>query len=230
MMPQMVSRTQRRLERKQLGLIAVLIVAVAGVSFVLGVLYGQKRAVPAVAAVTVERPRQQMATQVVVPPPPPVATTAAPEPEKLTFYDNLPKGNQAPLGSGINLPPETKKAEVQPAEQASAKPVEKPAVSAVVQSTTAPPPPSAAVAVPAVKPEGNFFVQVASFKAKDDAAKLIDRLQNYQLKPSLEQANLGQKGVWYRVLVGPFATRESADQVVALLKEKERLAAMVRPR
>ncbi len=50
------------------------------------------------------------------PPPPPHEESAPEKPERLTFYDNLPKGNQAPLGSGINLPP------VQPKKAVQAKP------------------------------------------------------------------------------------------------------------
>ena len=38
-----VSRTQRRIERKQLVLVVVLILAVAGVSFSLGVMFGKRR-------------------------------------------------------------------------------------------------------------------------------------------------------------------------------------------
>lgn len=221
-MQQVVTRTQRRIERKQVGLIAVLVVAVAGVSFALGVMYGRKGGdLPAFSG-SVEKPRLPMATQVVVPPPP--AQPAAAEPEKLTFYDNLPKGNQAPLGSGINLPPESKQNEVKP----EVRPEVKAAPPAAVEVASPPPAPVPTVSAPVVKPEGAYVVQVASFRTKEDAQKFVKRLEGYRLKPYVESADLGKKGVWYRVFAGPFGSRESADQAVALLKEKERLTALVR--
>ncbi len=215
MVQTMVTRSQRRLERKQVVLIVVLIFAVAGVSFFLGVLFGQSGgSLPGLSA-NATTPKLPMATKTV--PPPPTATKAPPE--KLTFYDNLPKGNQAPLGSGINLPPDKKKpttavkkkAVVKPAELSSA-PRQKP------------------VTVPTASSDGSFVVQVASFRTSEDAGKLVVRLKTYKLTTFVESADLGKKGVWYRVLTGPYGSREKADQAAGLLREKERLSALVRQR
>ena len=102
-----VSRSQRRIERKQLVLVVILILAVAGVSFSLGVMFGRQGGVASggpdgtTGSGTPEIAR-------IEPPPKPAEEVAAEKPEQLTFYDNLPKGKQAPLGSGINLPPEPK--------------------------------------------------------------------------------------------------------------------------
>ena len=74
------------------------------------------------------------------------------------------------------------------------------------------------------------MVQVASFRTSEDARKLADRLKIYQLTTFVESADLGKKGVWYRVLAGPYENREKADQTSALLKAKERLSALVRQR
>lgn len=234
MVQPMVTRTQRRIERKQIFLVAVLVVALAGGSFALGVMYGQRGVDQSKVNMAAERPFLPRAVQV-APPPLPTAQATPSEPGKLTFYENLPKGNQAPLGSGINHPPELKKPEkpLEPAVVAAPAPAPVAAVLSSVPAkvtATSPLPPPDAVATPTVKTGGAFVVQIASFRLKDDAAKLIKRLDGYQLKPFVESADLGQKGVWYRVLAGPFATRDDADRAVVILKEKEKLSAIVKPR
>ena len=217
-----VSRSQRRIEKKQTLLVLVLILVVAGVSFALGVMVGQKSgSVPGLADSGVEEVRLPTATQVVPAPPTPEPEPAN-EPAKLTFYDNLPKGNQAPLGSGINLPPEEKAATSAPKVEV----VVKPPVPAPVAS----PAPEPQAAKPAVSSQGAFVVQVASFRTEADARKLQTRLGKHGLTTFQERADLGQKGVWFRVLTGPYTDRLAADQVVVLLKAEERLSALVRKR
>jgi DedD protein len=215
MVQAVVTRTQRRIERKQVVLIVVLILAVAGVSFSLGFLFGQSGGSLPGSSADIEAPKLPMASSVVPPPPPALEAT----PEKLTFYDNLPKGNQAPLGSGINLPPEQKKTASEVKKIAVAKP------------DSLPPKPSPKpVTKPVVSTDGAFVVQVASFRTSEDAGKLADRLKSYKLTTFVESADLGKKGVWYRVLAGPYEDQEKADQAAGLLKEKERLSALVRRR
>lgn len=218
-----VTRTQRRVERKQLLLIVILILAVAGVSFTLGVKFGQKGG--PLPGFDSARPKLPMVTQV-VPPPPPATDTSPEKPQQLTFYDNLPKGNQAPLGSGINLPPEEHK----PAPAARPKVEE----SAAAPSQQTLPAEVSAPAPPAVFPpaaaKGDFVVQVASFRTRQDAEKLAGRLKSYKMPTFVEPVDLGKKGTWYRVIAGPYANRDNADRAAAMLREKERLSALVRQR
>ena len=219
MVQPVVTRTQRRVERKQIVLIIILILAVAGASFALGVMFGQRSKVGSSLAADTEKPKLPVVTQVVPPPPPPVAEGATEKQDKLTFYDNLPKGNQAPLGSGINLPPEEQK----PVTEAKSTELAKPAAAPVTPSAKPAPHPAAAA-------DGSFMVQIASFRNGADAEKLALRLNSYKLKTSVERVDLGAKGALHRVLAGPYASRESADQVARLLREKERLSALVRQR
>ena len=214
-----VTRTQRRVERKQIVLIIILILAVAGVSFALGVMFGQRSRVGAGLAADSEKLKLPVVTQVVAPPLPPPTEASPEKQDQLTFYDNLPKGNQAPLGSGINLPPEEQK-------PASATKSNEPARPAAAPPAIAPKPAS----LPAASASGAFVVQIASFRTGADADKLVVRLKNYKLKTSVEKVDLGAKGVWHRVLAGPYPNRESADQVAGLLREKERMSALVRQR
>jgi len=215
-----VTRSQRRIERKQVVLIGVLILAVAGVSFALGVMFGRSGGVLPGVTVDDEKPKLPITVQVAPPPAPAATVESAPEQQdKLTFYENLPKGNQAPLGSGINLPPNDKQA----ATARTQKDVDKPTASRPVKEPTT-------VVAPAVSADGAFVVQIASFRTKEDANRLAKRLENYKMTVFVEAANLGDKGVWHRVLAGPYASRAGADQVAGLLREKERLSALVRQR
>jgi cell division septation protein DedD len=215
-----VTRTRRRIERKQLVLVVTLILVVAGTSFWLGMIFGRKGELPAFPEGG-EQPKLPMVS--VAPPPPPKAAPAADQPDKLTFYDNLPKGNQAPLGSGINLPPEKVAA---PARQAP-KTVEQviKTVDVKVAAKAA-----SAVAAPASSAAGDLIVQVASFRTRDDAQKLVSQLEKYKLSPFIESVDLGEKGTWHRVLTGPYADREVADRAVVLLREEERFSALVKRR
>ena len=213
-----VSRTQRRIERKQLVLVFILILAVAAVSFFVGVMYGKQSGVTAGGISETENSRLPTVAQF-EPPPKPVEEMAPVKTEPLTFYDNLPKGKQAPLGSGINLPPEQ--------EAVSPDTVEKVAIA------PASPPPKPLLkpgAKPPASSAGDFVVQVASFRSGEDAAKLVGRLKAYGLTVFVERADLGEKGVWHRVLSGPFPSRENADKAVHFLREKEKLSAIVRQR
>jgi len=213
-----LSRSQRRIERKQLVLAVILILAVSAVSFSLGVIYGKRSSGATGAADGTESHDIPAVAQIEVPPKP--AEKPAPEkPEQLTFYDNLPKGNQAPLGSGINLPPEQKAAAaavVKEAADAPVRPAPKPA-------------PKVETKAPASS-TGAFVVQIASFRTSEDAAKQAARLKTYGLTIFVEKVDLGEKGIWHRVLSGPFPSRENADKAVDFLRKKERLSAIVRKR
>lgn len=224
MVQPVATRSQRRLERKQVVLIAVLIFAVASVSFGLGVMFGQGGgSLPGLSA-DGEKPKLPMVINVAPPPPPPleVASEEPKRAEELTFYDNLPKGNQAPLGSGINLPPEKKRTAAK-----TKKSVVKAAPLAPVPSKPLAP---SASTPPVASTDGAFVVQIASFRTSEDAGKLARRLKSHKLATFIESADLGEKGVWHRVLAGPYSSRENADQAAAFLQKKERFSVLVRQR
>jgi cell division septation protein DedD len=217
MVQPVVTRSQRRVESKQLCMVVVLILAVAGASFYLGMLFGQQSGEKP--GLVDDKERQKLPAVAQIKPPPKPAAEGQQKQEKLTFYDNLPKGKQAPLGSGINLPPQQKKV----------KAVTKQTQEVKVSSLPPQPLPKVAKAPPA-SADGVFVVQVASFRTSEDAKKLAARLLSYKLTTFVEKADLGEKGVWHRVLSGPFATRENADAAARLLRDKERLSALVRQR
>jgi septal ring-binding cell division protein DamX len=71
------------------------------------------------------------------------------------------------------------------------------------------------------EPGGKFTVQVASYREKQDALVLADRLTRKGYQSFVAEANLPGKGKWYRVRVGRFGTRKEAASFGESLKRKE---------
>ena len=178
------------MEKKQVLFLLVLVLAVSLLSFTLGVMVGRRGAPPQVVQPAVEAPaRIPVAKEEGAPAPQPTPGDAAMQArpgENLTFYDALPKGDQAPLGSGINHPPEEKKpgSAAAPAaatvESTQAKSAPSPAVAPKPAPAAAPTvaPTAAAAPAAAAKPaaSGAYVVQVASFPQISDAQALKERL------------------------------------------------------
>jgi hypothetical protein len=117
----------------------------------------------------------------------------------------------------------------------SARPVGAPAAQgSVATAPTSPPRPAAAAPAPkaatATAPSatdnasGGFVVQLSSQKSESEAlasfrslqAKFPDELGGRQ--PIIRRADLGSKGIFYRTLVGPFASAHEASQFCASYK------------
>ncbi|BCA80418.1 SPOR domain-containing protein [Desulfuromonas sp. AOP6] len=221
-MRQIPSRSQRRIEKKQAVILLVLMLAVSLVSFVLGFMVGRATA-PTDSLEVLEAPLRM-----------PVDKKGEVGDEgdegggkpvdvadSLTFYDTLPMAGQTPLGSGINRPPSVK---------TSSPSQESPVTVRTPEKVTAAPQKTLPVAAPRTHPAGTHVVQVASFRSVEEADRLKDRLETNGYAVFLERGDLGSKGIWHRVLVGPFAGDADAQQVVERLKKEEGLSALVRRR
>ena len=83
--------------------------------------------------------------------------------------------------------------------------------------------PAPAPAAPAAS-SGGFVVQVSSQKTEADAQASYKALQGKfpsvlgSRAPLIKRADLGEKGVFFRAMVGPFGTRDEAVQVCTNLK------------
>jgi len=232
------SRTQRRFERRQRLVMLILVAAVTAASFFLGVMVGERGRGPGSGGP--DDLAYQPAVQI-APPPLPAGQYAAPQ--KLTFYDDLPKGNAAPLGSGINLP-KTSYAPPPPTTTPPSPPPSPPSPPDTAPVPSAPPAPAQAAKPPApvAKPPapatstapkaaagGSFVIQVASTKDQTEAKRLVDRLKAKGFAAAAERADLGAKGIWYRVVAGPYGDQVAAEKAAAQLK-KQKFTAMVRKR
>ncbi len=240
------------MEKKQVLFLLFLVLAVSLLSFTLGVMVGRRGAPATQPPQAQEAPaRIPVAKDEVAAKPAesvPGEATMQPRPgENLTFYDSLPKGDQPPLGSGINLPPEEKKPATEtaaavpqsssPAAPASA-PSPPPATAPVAKPapvSAAPAPAATTTAAPVAAPakpaaSGAYVVQVASFQQLSDAQSLKDRLAKKGYSAYTQEADLGAKGVWHRVYIGPFDDSATAGKTVERLVAEERLSALVRKR
>lgn len=87
-------------------------------------------------------------------------------------------------------------------------------------------PPPAPAAAPSAAPSSGYVAVLASRQSHMDALKSMADIQ--QKHPGILQgkaadvreANLGEKGVWYRVVVGPPGSRETANSVCGRLKSE----------
>jgi DedD protein len=236
MVRQVVSRSQRRMEKKQALILLVLVLGVSLASFSLGVMVGRSGSrAPAAdsAAAPVRLPVAQKTPD--APGDSADGASGSEKPaEKLTFYDTLPKGDQSPLGSGINLPPKKEEPKPEPQEARRQEPV---VPAATAHASAAPHSEATAKTVPAVIPAppavtagGSLVVQVASFKTPEDAGSLKDRLTKKGFGAYIQKADLGAKGTWYRVLVGPYDDADAAAKTAERLKAEYHLSALVRKR
>ncbi len=235
MVQQVKSRSQRRMEKKQALLVVVLLLVASLASFSLGVIVGKSRPdevsiapSPAIPSYPVEpvasspKPSDKVAES-----PGQERTEKNPQ---LTFYDALPKGAQPPLGSGINLPPAEKPSPVVKEAPVQQQPVVKEILESLPEKKVEPVKKAAVQApLPKADSKGAYVVQVASFKQQKDARGLRDRL--VKTYPAFtESADLGEKGVWHRVLVGPFTNTDVAKTVMEHLKAEEKISGIVKRR
>ena len=87
--------------------------------------------------------------------------------------------------------------------------------------------PAAAAAAPAAAAAGSaFVVQLGAWKSQTDAlANFADAQQKYpsllgKYQPLVRKTNLGPKGTWYRLQVGPTADKTAAYKLCGQLKAK----------
>jgi cell division protein FtsN len=105
----------------------------------------------------------------------------------------------------------------------------------VAQDNVPPPPPPRASAPPparvasapppAASAGGSYLVQVSSQRSEAEAESAYRGIQSKfgsvlgSQPHTVRRADLGAKGVYYRAMVGPFASREEAVQVCSSLKQ-----------
>lgn len=90
------------------------------------------------------------------------------------------------------------------------------------QATISPSPPPSSV--PQSRPSSpvateNYYLQVGSFRNHAEADNLKARLAFLGLIASVQSADLAEKGVWYRVRVGPFTQKTQVDNIHVTLRE-----------
>ncbi|MEP9377640.1 SPOR domain-containing protein [Aquabacter sp. CN5-332] len=151
---------------------------------------------------------------------PAAANGAAPQPQRAVANGAVPTAyapTQNPVPAGAPAPrtvtTTTTTGQGAPVAAAPAAPALPPAVQAPAPGA------QAAVTPPAATASGNYVVQVSSQKSEADAMGSWKVLQSRypqllgSYKATVRRADLGDKGIYYRAQVGPFATRDDATNL-----------------
>jgi cell division septation protein DedD len=136
----------------------------------------------------------------------------------LGFYESLPKAKEdADLPNIAPVPPPAKP------EPAPPKPAEAPAALKPEKPPAAPPAPPVAAAPdpPAAPPAPGkpLTVQIAAVKSEGEARQLAERLRQKGYAPYVEPISIPDKGVWYRVRMGEFPSKEFARSTMERLQK-----------
>lgn len=130
------------------------------------------------------------------------------EKPRFDFYKILP---------GIEEPTSIK--ESKPADKQTG-----PTLNAYSTENKSSPPVAVAPSLPAPQP-GNvqsaekYYLQVGSFRKNDEADNLKAKLALLGVIASVQSIDLAERGIWYRVRVGPYTKKNEVDAVRASLTE-----------
>jgi cell division septation protein DedD len=239
------------MEKRQAVILLILILVVALGSFTLGVIVGRRGSERDLAR-QLQRTEKILVAQTL--PPESVTTPITDVPEKttpapaepvagepkLSFYDDLSK-DIVPLGSGINLAPVVKQEPVKvvtPPVDLPEHPIVKKKVKTVQESSvvvkTTPRKKPAEVVVktteskqPKVVSNGTYAVQIGSFNSAGDAIALKKKMLAKGYSAFVVEADLGKKGLWYRVKIGPYKNSSAAQLAQKNLVKKEHIKGFV---
>ena len=182
-----------------------------------------------------------VAAKPVTPPPAPVKAAATPAPKSATPAAAPPKSvaaliqqanstpvpaaaksaAAAPTKTATTPPPAMKQAVIPPPATATGAPRSLVAPTAAPATVAATPSPKPATAAPA---SGGIVLQIGAYKSQADAdaawktykAKHAALLSGYS--DDIQQADLGEKGTWYRLRIGGMSNREVAAGLCDRLK------------
>jgi len=70
------------------------------------------------------------------------------------------------------------------------------------------------------KPDGNLslMLQMASYRGREAAERLLENLSAEGYEGTVRVADLGERGIWYRVQIGPYGTEKEAGIILEKLR------------
>ena len=152
----------------------------------------------------------------------PAARAAAARASSRTAMRSTPPQATAPAPAAnapLSLSPDANNAPPPVAQEAfPSPPPPRAAAPPPTRVTSAPPPPAASAG-------GSYLVQVSSQRSEAEAESAYRGIQSKfgsvlgSQPHTVRRADLGTKGVYYRAMVGPFASRDEAVQVCSSLKQ-----------
>ncbi len=226
------SVNKNRPKKQTAGLFVFLILGALIVTFVAGVLTGwfvfrhaaRKAAAKAAAGAQQDAGSPPGAVQ------PPGGEGRVQEPS-LTFYETLPKGGKAVIGTGLNPKREDAAHPAKPAASASPS-IAQPQGSvppAIAPAKTTEPGGEDGKAQESVNSsakeresaakktapgKGKFCVQVASYKDRKEAEAMRAKVASRGLDVYIVESSVPDKGVWYRIRVGRHLEQAEANEAV----------------
>ncbi len=72
-----------------------------------------------------------------------------------------------------------------------------------------------------------YTIQIASYPEKDPAEEEVKKMKKLGYAAFVAAANMEDKGTWYRVRLGSFVNRASAEKLVKELKTKEGISPII---
>jgi hypothetical protein len=151
----------------------------------------------------------------------PAARAAASRASSRTAQRSTPPPAPAPAANApLSLSPDANNAPPSQAAQESFPPPPPPRASVPPPTRVASAPPPAAASA-----GGSYLVQVSSQRSEAEAESAYRGIQSKfgsvlgSQPHTVRRADLGTKGVYYRAMVGPFASRDEAVQVCSSLKQ-----------
>ena len=173
---------------------------------------------------------------------PEVVSQYLPKKEEFTFYKTLTEKGEKTVS--IELKPKQRPEEAVPSKKENAAPAteakqklqetakapeakaEKPAVKPAVQQTAkAHHPPAPAQKEPAAAKQAptrlRYTIQVGAYPEKAMAEEETKNMKRRGYAAFLVATDIPEKGTWYRVRVGSFANKQSAERLARELKSKE---------
>jgi len=77
--------------------------------------------------------------------------------------------------------------------------------------------------------EGGYQLQVSSFRTRAEADAFAEQLRARDHKAYVTQAHVPQRGVWFRVRIGPFATQHAATEYRSHFEAREHVVPFIVP-
>ena len=158
------------------------------------------------------------------PKPAPVAKTQAPPAKPVTPPAKMAEATAAPKPTPVAKPPASATPAPKVATAAPSAPLA-PATAAPKQlAANAPPAPAPVAQAPAASASGAYVLQIGAYKSQAEAdaawntykAKHAALLAGYS--PNVAQADLGDKGTWYRLRIAGFSSKDVASALCDRLK------------
>jgi cell division septation protein DedD len=190
---------------KRLVLLASLVVLVIALGLMLGI--------------RIEKYQQTQTAGLRAAPAPKAAVTKAGSETKEKSRDAAPPKVEPTKTKAASKAPAPVKASSKKAVPKTAKPAPKPVAPAPVKAVTAKP---AAPKTEVAPRRARYTVQVESSQDRGKATIQVETLKNNGFSAFLEQADLGDKGRYYRVMVGPYQTKAQAKEAQSALARDSR--------